>query len=86
MPCTIHPKTNLPMIGEYESLLAALSRTNGERPESEILVTALRDSGDWTEAGAQEVVRLANDYGVFMLRNALALAIAMGKEDGDRGF
>ena len=86
MPSAIPPNTRLPMMDEYETILSALSRTHGQMPESEILVAALRDSGDWTESGALEVVRLANDYGVFMLRNALALAIAMGKEDGDRGF
>jgi hypothetical protein len=31
-------------------------------------------------------VRLADDYGAFMLRNALAIAIVLGKEDGTQGF
>jgi hypothetical protein len=30
--------------------------------------------------------RLAEDYGAFMLRNALAIAVVLGKEDGSAGF
>jgi len=32
------------------------------------------------------IVTLANKYGAFMLRNALAVALALGKEDGDLGL
>ena len=35
---------------------------------------------------ARAIVSLANDYGAFMLRNALALAVVLDKEDGDLGF
>ena len=50
------------------------------------LVGILSGAHDWTDEGARAVVSLANQYGVFMLRNALALAIALNKEDGDLGF
>jgi hypothetical protein len=43
-------------------------------------------SNDWTEHGARAIVSLASQYGAFMLRNALALAVALDKEDGDLGF
>jgi hypothetical protein len=84
----LHPiyVSSASIISEYRSLLSRIPCPDGEKPKPEILAAALRDSGDWTESGAREMVRLANDYGAFMLRNALALAIAMGKEDGDRGF
>ena len=41
---------------------------------------------DWTEDGAEAVLQLVNDYGSFMLRNALALAVVTEKEDGNLGF
>ena len=80
-PASIHL-----LVDDYNLVLSALPSENGRKMPVEVLSAALQDSGDWTESGASEVVRLANEYGVFMLRNALALAIAMGKEDGDRGF
>jgi len=42
--------------------------------------------GDWTSEGAKEIVRLAHDYGGFMLRNALAVADVFGIEDGGLGY
>ena len=49
---------------------------------SERLVT----DGDWGRKAADHLVMLSNNYGVFMLRNALALAIATRCEDGKLGF
>ena len=46
----------------------------------------LRKEGGWTEEGAGQIVCLARQYGVFMLRNALAVAIALDVEDGDLGY
>ena len=43
-------------------------------------------SGNWTEQGARAVTSLAHDYGAFILRNALALAIALEMEDGELGY
>jgi hypothetical protein len=31
-------------------------------------------------------LKLADKYGAFMLRNALAIAVVLGKEDGSKGF
>lgn len=76
------------LINEYEQLLL-------QPPQSEItvadvnlklLVGALCKSADWTEPGADMIVRLATAYGAFVLRNALALAVALGTEDGELGF
>jgi hypothetical protein len=36
---------------------------------------------DWTADGAEAVVRPVRDYGTFMLRNALALAVVLAVED-----
>ena len=73
-------------ISEYESLLAPMVERTTKPPDSESLIRELHRTHDWTEGGARAVVSLANDYGAFMLRNALALAIALGKEDGELGF
>jgi hypothetical protein len=32
------------------------------------------------------VLKRADKYGAFMLRNALAIAVVLGKEDGSKGF
>jgi hypothetical protein len=50
------------------------------------LVSALIDSAGWTAEGAAALVQVAGEYGSFMLRNALALAIALDIEDGDLGY
>ena len=75
------------MIGEYQAILAhrALKNTNSEYDESEIL-KELVVSADWNISAAREILRLVEDYGAFMLRNALAIAVVLGKEDGAAGF
>jgi hypothetical protein len=41
---------------------------------------------EWTPQAAEHLLKLANDYGSFMLRNALAIATALNVEDGGLGF
>ena len=73
-------------VSEYECILPS-PRSKRSRPvHAERLVRELCRAHDWTDSGAREVVSLANNYGSFMLRNALALAIVLGKEDGELGF
>lgn len=43
-------------------------------------------SADWSITGASELLRLADHYGAFLLRNALAIAVVLGKQDGSLGF
>ena len=50
------------------------------------LMDALTRRCDWTPKGASVVVMLAQQYGTFVLRNALALANALGIEDGESGM
>jgi hypothetical protein len=71
-------------VSEYKSVIE-LSRLE-EKLERGALLANLSNSHDWTDNGARAIISLANQYGVFMLRNALALAIAINKEDGDLGF
>jgi len=77
------------LVEEYQSLPALMG---GERIETrsrvrcdEIAECLVRDA-DWSESAAEHLLQLARDYGVFMLRNGLALAIALGLEDGELGF
>jgi hypothetical protein len=42
--------------------------------------------GDWSPDAATQLLQLAQGYGSFMLRNALAISLALGIEDGDLGF
>ncbi len=65
-------------VREYE----ALARLKGD---AEIIQTLHRGHG-WTENGAQVLLDLARRYGSFILRSALALAIALGIEDGSEGM
>lgn len=74
------------VISEYANLLTTMSERATQSLSSESIIQELRHAHDWTEVGARSVVSLANDYGAFMLRNALALAIALGKEDGELCF
>jgi hypothetical protein len=73
-------------VNEYRGLLASSEVDGTEIVDMNRLVPHLSRAHDWTEEGARVIVTLANEYGAFMLRNALALALALGKEDGDLGF
>ena len=73
-------------IHEYRGLLASGKVDGKEVLDKNSLVQLLSGTHDWTEEGARVIVTLADEYGAFMLRNALALALALGKEDGDLGF
>lgn len=73
-------------ISEYNSAVSPALRRAAQRGRTEKLTTTLSKKHDWTIEGARTIVGLANDYGTFMLRNALALAVVLNKEDGDLGF
>ena len=73
-------------VHEYRGLLASSEVDGTEIVDMNLLVQHLSRAHGWTEEGARLIVTLANEYGAFMLRNALAVALALGKEDGDLGF
>jgi len=50
------------------------------------LQVSLVKDAEWSPKAASELVHLAQHYGSFMLRNALALADALNIEDGKAGF
>ncbi|MGO9568034.1 MAG: hypothetical protein ACLP5H_10870 [Desulfomonilaceae bacterium] len=76
------------LVSEYEGLL--LKGTGSESSVAQenlrLVADALCRDADWTKRGADEIARLVKDYGAFMLRNALAVAIVLGKEDGNLGL
>jgi hypothetical protein len=74
-----HDVSNL--VEEYRSLFDdAGSDTRGS------LEGVLMHEAEWTAEGAAHLLRLATEYGSFMLRNALAIALALDIEDGELGF
>ena len=73
-------------ISEYETTVRPDRKKANRKFDPEHLARALSREHDWTDAGARAVVGLANDYGAFMLRNALALAVVLDKDDGDLDF
>ena len=73
-------------VSEYKELVESAKAKTSDKLSTDYLSLALSKEHDWTLQGAQAIVSLANEYGAFMLRNALGLAIALGKEDGNLGF
>jgi len=47
---------------------------------------ALQRECEWTQEGAYHLANLARKYGAFMLKNALALSVALQIEDGELGL
>jgi len=68
------------------SITEYASTASAHRKDPEGLEHALSTEHEWTPQAAETLVRLANDYGAFMLRHALALAVALDVEDGDLNF
>lgn len=73
-------------ISEYGSTVNSTYGKPSRKVDREDLVRVLCKNHDWTDCGARALVSLVNDYGAFMLRNALALAVVLEKEDGDFEF
>jgi hypothetical protein len=70
------------LVAEYKTILADL----GSQATDEQIMHALVEKAEWTERGASAILSLAREYGTSVLRNALALADAMGIEDGRSGL
>ena len=75
-----------PLVGEYETLVFESTRPGSDDIDWTKLRRSLSDTAEWTDGGAAHLVDLVRNYGAFMLRNALALAVAAGVEDGELGF
>ncbi len=71
---------------EYKTIVKKSFGRRGSETFWPTMHRELRKTGEWTDAAASHLVALARNYGSFMLRNALALAVAAGIEDGELGF
>jgi hypothetical protein len=69
------------LVDEYRAELDGIEIEN-----IDALTRALQQTGDWTPNASELLVALARNYGSFMLRNALAIALALRIEDGELGF
>ena len=73
------------LINEYKYYVKA-AKSDSNIINQAALVQQLEDSGEWTTEASEELIALARRYGIFFLRNALAIAEAMEIEDGELGF
>ena len=75
-----------PIFGEYETLVMESTTVQSGEVDWTKLHRELVRSAEWTDVAATHLVSLVRDYGSFMLRNALALAVAAEIEDGEMDF
>jgi len=87
---TEHRDTKLNILcDEYKMILQGCEFTEDSDNDSDVLecvVEKLISHCEWTPEAAYELVEIARSKGSFFLRNAAALAIAMGVEDGSDGY
>lgn len=69
------------LVEEYRALFQNTPQTTTDAIEDILIQEA-----DWTPNAAQHLIHLAQHYGAFVLRNALAIALALDSEDGDIGL
>ena len=75
------------LVQEYRSVLEhtqGIREANGD-VDCERLTDCLCANTEWTDRGAEHVA-LVQQNGTFVLRNALALAVALNVEDGTLGL
>jgi hypothetical protein len=73
-------------IQEYADIFSTTKKKHAEVIDWKRIERKLQNEMDWTQEGASHIAALARDYGSFVLRNATALAISLGIEDGDLGL
>ena len=72
---------------EYFLLVRKSTGNNGaSKFANDDLKNILITEAEWTPIASDHLLNLVNEYGSFMLKNALALSIALQIEDGDLGF
>jgi len=69
------------LVEEYRALLEGV-----DADSSGAIEKVLTRDAEWTPEAASHLLQLARAYGSFMLRNALAISLALGIEDGELGF
>ena len=78
-----HPDLLDLQIDEYRSMASIQGAAAADLLDATSIVKDLVRDHDWTRRGAETLVELAEAYGAFVLKNAYALAVAIGKEDGE---
>lgn len=76
-------------IQEYGSALVGIADNGSSKTDDvlwELVEARLTSDHGWTRDGAEQIAKLAHEYGAFMLRNALALAQVFEIEDGELGY
>lgn len=74
-------------VEEYADIVQeSKMNSDSQTKEDQQIIGKLVAECDWTRKGAEQLVRLARENGIFMLRNALALAIDMEQDDGTLGY
>jgi len=77
------------LVEEYATLVGEVAEATPSPDATldwERVGSALASEAEWTRQGADTLVILTRQYGSFVLRNALALALATHVEDGSVGM
>jgi hypothetical protein len=76
------------LVDEYRSLLGSAIKEEASYSSADIekIRELLVREGAWSSGAAEHLMAVVSDYGSFMLRNALALSLVLGIEDGELGF
>jgi len=69
------------LVDDYRSLFEDVNDDSSESIEG-----VLTREAEWKPEAAAHLLELARAYGSFMLRNALAISLALDIEDGELGF
>ncbi len=75
-----------PLVDEYRAIVEESTKKATREIDWNELRRALVQTADWTDDGAAHFALLVRTYGAFVLRNALALAVAAEIEDGELGL
>lgn len=76
------------LVDEYQTLMNEVNpdRVVGHTIDWSAVAHKLEQEADWTPKSVDHLTALVRDYGSFVLRNALALALALHVEDGELGL
>jgi len=82
------PESVRGLVEEYSKILEQTVTVSAEYVghDPDKVENLLVSEGEWTPRAAEHLLKLSKDYGSFMLRNALALSLALGIEDGELRF
>jgi hypothetical protein len=82
--------TNVKLLSDEYMTLVKEAFTKSRVDDFEESIPELKQllvcASKWSESAANELLNLAENYGAFILRNALALAIALDIQDGKLGL